>query len=221
MNLNLPKYNCTYLSLSGECEVSREADSRLQLAMAESHCHLYDDESPRIALFGSKFTTDGLVDKAEGVLHRQRHGDTVIYQLQITNERVTGELPRPPRSYRSVAFLVDAVTGLLPAFRTSCRARFIYDDSDEYRSKVPLPAPLIFPDEGGVTHIEGTEFSRRDNDGVVYKILVTNSEEENALIHIIQFERSIELSRNTIRDLRDTSRKISTRLLYRFSVSQP
>ena len=213
MNLYLPRYNCTYLSLSGECAISKEVDAKLQSIMTETHCHLYDDGSPQMALFGSKFTTAGIVDKVEGLLHRRRQGDSVTYYLQITNERTTGELRRPPRSYKPVSFLIDTASELLPSFSVQCRATFTYDDTDEYRSKVPMPTPLLFPDEGGVTHVESTEFSRRDNDGIVYRIFVTNSEEEDALVHIIRFERPLELSRETIRGLRDTFRTISNKLL--------
>ena len=215
MNLSLPRFNCTYFGLNGEYPVSEDRDTGIQSLMTKTHCDYDDDGVPRVALFASKFTTGGIVDRAEGALHRIGQGDNISCRLRITSERVISELPRPPQGFRSVSYLIDSVSELFGNINVRCQAVFEYARSDGYESKVPWPIPLIFPDGEGVTHIEGAEFSRRDGDDVQYRILVTNSEERDSLIHLINFERTLGLNRDSIRDLRDRSRSISTRLLTR------
>ena len=215
MNLNLPRFNCTYFRLNGEYPVSEDRDTGIQSLMTKTHCHYDDDGVPQVALFGSKFTTGGIVDRGEGALHRIGQGDNISCRLRITSERAIGELSRPPRDYRPVSDLIDSASELLGNINVRCHAIFEYARSDGYKSKVQWPIPLILPDGEGVTHIEGAEFSRRDGDDVEYRILVTNSEERDSLIHAIHFERTLELNRDSIRDLRNRSRSISTRLLTR------
>ncbi len=182
--------------------------------MSESHSHRYADASPRVALFGSKFTSGGVAEKAGGTLLRRNLGSVITYTIDISYEQTDSSLPRPPRDYKPLSTLIDGASERLGSFDLSCHAIFEYERSKGYQSKVPLPLPLVFPDpDGGATHIEGVEFSVRDDEGIQFRNLVTLAEDRNTITHIIHFETSSELSRKSLRYLRDRSRSISTRFL--------
>ena len=214
MNLNLPKYNCTYFSLEGECVLTKDDDDALCALMARTHAHNYPDGSPRIALFGSKFTAEDVADKVEGALFRVRDEDTLTCRLDVTSERVSTSLRRPPRDYRPVALLIDSISTVMGPLHVDCHAVFEYTNTGDYVSKVPLPTPLIFPDgDGGATHTEGVEFSRRTGDELEYRVFVSNSERRDLFSHVIHFETTLELNRASVRRLRDRARSISTKFL--------
>ena len=98
----------------------------------------------------------------------------------------------------------------------NCVANFEYDLTEGFKSKISFPIPLILP--GGteeITHIEGAEFSHRENDDIQYRIRIASLENANLLDHRITFESNLELSQNSIRGLLDKARAISNRLLVR------
>lgn len=214
MNLNLPKFNCLYFRLTGQCIVPEERDEQIRSLMSASHSHADADHSPRIALFGSKFTTAGIDDKAEGTLHRTKQGNSITCRLDITYERSASGLSRPPRDYKPMTALIETASKPLGPIDLSCHAIFEYERSEGYVSKVPLPIPLVFPDsDGGATHIEGIEFSLRDDKGVRFKNFVSLAEERDTIMHVIHFEATLKLNRKSLRYMRDRSRSISTRFL--------
>ena len=214
MNLNLPKFNCAYLRLTGQCTVPEERDEQLRSLMSASHSHANADDTPRVALFGSKFTTAGIADKAEGTLYRIKQGNSITCRLDITYERSDSGLSRPPPDYKPMTVLVDTASKPLGSIDLSCHAIFRYESSEGYVSKVPLPIPLVFPDsDGGATHIEGVEFSLRNDEGVRFRNLVSLSDGQDVITHIIHFETTLKLNRKSLRYIRDRSRSISTRFL--------
>ena len=214
MNLNLPKFNCVYFRLTGQCTVPEERDEQIMSLMSASHSHANADHSPWIALFGSKFTTAGVADKAEGTLHRTKEGNSITCRLDITYERADISLLRPPRDYKPMTALIDTASKPLGPIDLSCHAIFEYERSEGYVSKVPLPIPLVFPDsDGGATHIEGIEFSLRDDKAIQFRNLVSLSEERDTIMHVIHFETTLKLNRKSLRCMRDRSRSISTRFL--------
>ncbi len=214
MNLNLPKFNCVYFRLTGQCTVPEEREAQIIDLMSESHFHRYPDASPRLASFGSKFTSGGVAQKAGGTLLRRNQGGAITYTLDISYEQTGSSLPRPPRDYKPLSALIDGASEHLGSFELSCHSIFEYERSEGYFSKVSLPIPLVFPDpERGATHIEGIEFSLRDDEGVRFRNLVNLSEDQDTITHIIHFETSSDLSRKSLRSLRDRCRSISTRFL--------
>ena len=134
--------------------------------------------------------------------------------LSVTSNRASADLGTPPSAFRPVSLLVNASTELFGAIEVSCQAVFEYDQREGYRSKLVLPVPLMIPEEdGGVTHIESVQFSRRDNDQVDYQIIVMESDDSESLAHAISFTSTVELSLRSVKGLVDKARLISTRML--------
>ena len=214
MNLSLPKYDCILFRVSGQSRVSDDQDEQLRSLMSATHAHADPDLLPRVALFGSKYTTGGVASKAEGTLYRRQQGDEITCNFEITYEECDVNLSRPPRDYKSMSALIDGAASCLGVVAVQCHAVFEYPKSGKYESKVQLPVPLVFPDSGGgATHIEGVEFSLRDGERVVFRVLVSNSEDRDVIAHIIHFDVEIGLDRRGLRFLRDRSRAISERFL--------
>jgi hypothetical protein len=214
MNLSLPKYDCILFRVSGQSRVSDDQDERLRSLMSATHSHSDPDLLPRVALFGSKYTDEGVASKAEGMLLRRQEGDEVTCSFEITYEKSDVTLSRPPRDYKPMSALIDGAVSCLGVVAVRCHAVFEYPKSGKYASKVHLPVPLVFPDAGGgASHIEGVEFSLRDGDRVDFRVLVSNSDDRDLIAHTIHFDGETGLDRKGLRSLRDRSRAISTRLL--------
>ena len=213
MNLTLPRYNCTHFCLTYECPMSEKIELGLRSLTETTHHHSFDDGSPSAVLFGSRFTTGGIVDQATGALSRTTRENSTICRLLIMYDRADATLPRPPRDYKPVSVLIDAIAELFGDIQVHCHANFQYDESLGYASGITLPIPLILPDKRGATHIESAEFSRREGDDIEYRLLVGRSEGGDAVVHSTHFDTDVELSRNSIRGLRDKARSISARFL--------
>ena len=191
-----------------------ERDSEVKSLMSATHSHQDRDGVPIASQYGSRFTSGGRTDKAEGHLRRRVEGGVIICRLEISYSRSLGDLPRPPRDYKPLSSLIGVESGPLGPISGICHVAFEYDLNQGYTSKVPLPVPLIFPDGSrGATHIEGYEFSRRDDDKVDFRITVTQPHERNVLMHVVHFETTLELNRRTLRGLRDRARSISAQFL--------
>ena len=139
MNLSLPKFGCVYFRLTGQCTVPEEIEAQIKALMSESHSHRYADASPRVALFGSKFTSGGVAEKAGGTLLRRNLGSVITYTIDISYEQTDSSLPRPPRDYKPLSTLIDGASERLGSFDLSCHAIFEYERSKGYQSKVPYP----------------------------------------------------------------------------------
>ena len=213
MNLTLSRYSCTHFCLTFECPMSEKIESGLRYFMGITHHHLFDDGSPRVAMFGSKFTSNGVVDQATGSLSVTHQEVAPTSRLWIVYDRADAALPRPPRDYKPVSVLIDELAELYGTIRVDCHASFEYGLSLGYKSGITLPIPLFVPDRQGATHIESAEFSRRVGDDVEYRITIRRSEDGEAIVHSTYFDAEVELNRKSIRGLREKARSISTRFL--------
>jgi hypothetical protein len=195
-------------------------DAKIQALMDQTHTHDPDEGieegGHRTALFGSRTRTGGITHQVVGTLVlTPREGDLRV-ELSVSSVRSPGDLGPPPRSFRPVSVLVQATTALFGPIGVNCHAVFEYDQRQGYRSRVTFPFPVMFHEDiGGITHIEGAQFSRRDDNGIEYEIVVANREDSDGFVHSVSFDSNLELSINSIRGLVERSRSISTKLLIR------
>ena len=219
MNFNLPKYHCPRFSILGRFTRSVHEDIEIRSLMDQTLAHETGPENDdgavgRVAHFGSRFTVDGAVYRAFGDLTRNVQGDDANYELFIVNHRVHTGLPRPPRTVRSISVLMGAAPELFGAIDIECSFMFRYEEKQGYTSRVSLPNPLFLPeDTGGVTHIERVEFSRRDNDQIQYWITISKPNPQGTTSHFVRFDTMATLSRQSIQEVLDRAKSISTRLL--------
>ena len=219
MRLNLPNYHCRQFGLESEFGVSATNYAGIDQLMdlTSTHSHEPDAEDPegiRVAFFGSRFTVGGTRYQSLANLSGAPRGDAVNVELRIVTNRAPSSSQRRPERIKPVNVLVDAASPLFGPIDVRCDALFEYEPSSGYRSGLRLPIPILAPVEsGGVTHIENAEFSRRNDAGLEYRIVVLNSVTSELLVHSVHFESTIELSRSSIRRLLDDARLISNRLL--------
>ncbi len=219
MRLNLPAYNCHQFVLDSEFVVPASYDAAIDQIMNQTatHIHGFEDgyeEEMRVAVFGSRFTIDGRLFQSRASLSKTKQGDDTGLELRFVSNPAPEGLSRPSRQVRSVTMLVDSIAGLFGAAEVSCDARFEYDASSSMRSGLSLPIPLLAPVvPEGVTHIENAEFSRRDDHGIQYRIVVLNVGDSGALVHAVHFESEIVLNRGSIRQLLNRAHAISNQLL--------
>ena len=145
MNLNLPKYSCVLFRVSGQSRVSDERDDELRKLMSATHAHTDADGLPRVALFGSKYTTGGVVSRAEGALYRRRQGDEVLCSIEVSYEQPYSDLSRPPRDYKPMSLLIGQSVGCLGVLGLECLAVFEYPKSGTHRSKGTVACTVGFP----------------------------------------------------------------------------
>ena len=213
MRLNLPIYQCVQFGILGEFNVPLEKESDILSLMGRTHTHGVWDEEPRIAVFGSRTRNRGVLHRVRGRLTMTRNPEDLSIELMMSSNRVENLRP-PPRQYRPVSQLVEESSNLFGPIEVNCNAVFDYDQKHGYRSKISFPVPLMMPEDAeGITHIESAQFSRRYNDELDYTIIVLNPEDSDSLMHSVTFKSILVLSRDSIKDLVDRARSISTRLL--------
>ena len=219
MRLNLSDYSCVFFRLNSEFRLAPDQYAEVQAVMARTSTHAHStvesgEEENRVAIFGSRYRIRGTTYQSLGTLSRTRREDGFSIRVSLTTNQADDALPRPPRDIRPVSQLVKAAAELFGPVEINCTTVFEYDRTQGYESRVALPMPLVLPDEaGGITHIEGAEFSRRDNGDIQYRILITNPEDADLLVHSIVFNSTSKLSNYSARLLFEKARSISNRLL--------
>ena len=168
----------------------------------------------KVAVFGSRFTVDGTLYQVRANVSKVKREHDTEFELSISSNRAPTGLKRPSRHIKPVALLIDAASELFGTIDVRCDAMFEYDSASGHQSALPLPMRLLAPEApDGVTHLENAEFSRRDDTGVRYSIVVLNTDNSGLLVHAVHFEQSTELSRGLVRQLLDRAHAISDRLL--------
>ena len=223
MRLNLPNYHCVQFRLTSEFSISKDRDAEIEAFMDLTHTHdpePGEERGTRVALFGSRTRTKGITHQVQGRLTKTSVPTELDITLSVSSIRVSDQLGPPPKSYRPVTLLVESAAEFFGPVEISCSAVFNYDSELGYRSKISLPMPLMLQGgQIGVTHLESIQFSRRDNDEVDYRVIVANRDEAELFVHSVDFESTVELSRNSVRGLIDKARKISNQLLFRIGES--
>ena len=216
MRLDLLRYNCVHFGIRGDFTVPKDnvaINSFMDQTLGQS---LQNVEEPiRVATFGSRSRIGGNTYQVLGILHCvTKKDDANAIRLSITVDKALDTLPRPPSGMKPISYLVDASPGLFGSVEITCTCSFKFEEQQKYRSKVNFPMPLIVQDPSvGVTHIEQAEFSRRTNDDVEYRVTV--SQDATSFGHLVEFDKTIQLDRESIRRLFDDARSISSLLLIR------
>ena len=219
MRINLPNYNCRELDLESDFPVSKEVYSEIRQFMEQTSIHRHgpDDGYPEemlVAVFGTAFRIDGTLYRARASLLSTERENDVIVGLRISYDRAPVDFSRFPRRVRSFQVLVDAASRLFGPIDFICDALFEYGEESGYRTGLPLPIPILAPvDPGGITHVENAEFSRRNDSGIEYRIVVLNTDGSRGLVHAVHFETAGELTRTSIRQSLNRAHQISKRLL--------
>ena len=219
MRLNLPRYHCVRFGVFSEFAASDEQDANIRSFLSQTSTHSHDseeddEESTLVSLFASRSKTGGVTHRLRFSVSRRLRQNVPNYTLSIDINRASDRLPPPPRGCRPVSVLVEAAPELFGIVDVRCIAAFEYSESDGFRSKISYPLPLIVQDDGdGITHIESAEFSRRDAEGIQYRILTVNSEDPVSCVHSVNFETATDLGRVGIRKLLDRARSISSQLV--------
>ena len=213
MNLGLSRYKCTKFTVWAEFPISAESDEEIRGLMTKTHHRTHDDGSPQEAVFLSRFTVGETQEESAGILFRELDDDGIKGRVHIMNRPLKGGPRRYPRQFKPVRLLLDSTVGLFGKLRVQCHTGFEYPISDGVSPKIVFPISIMLPDDNGITHMEGAEFSRRTSDGIEYSVFITSSEEDGTLSHFVHFDTEIEVNRNSIRGLRDKCRSISNRLL--------
>ena len=181
--------------------------------MTKTRHRTHDDGSPQEAVFLSRFAVGEMKEESAGFLFRAKNEDGINCRIQVMNRGIEGDPQRHSRHFKPVRFLMDSTSGLFGNLNVQCTATFEYYLSDDVKSRIAFPMPIILPDDDGITHVEGADFSRRTSNGIEYSVFITSSEEDDTLSHVVHFNTEIKLNRDAIRGLRDRCRSISNRLL--------
>ena len=220
MNLSLARFNCSYFSLAGSVVVRSDVDEGLRGLMSSTLWEENDDGLPVFARFISSHSRSGQREASYVYVDRRDSGDGVRYFVRVQNEPVDEDSGPRPRGVKPVESWLDFGFPMLGSFTVQCHADFQYRESDGIRSRITFPLPITLPDEGGVTHTEAAEFSRRSDSGVEYSVIVRYSEEDKTVFHSVLFSSELELNRGVVRGLRDRCRSISRRLLVQEGVAE-
>ena len=212
MKLNLKRYGCKYFTLSSNIPVSREMDNIVLDWLAEVSYSIDENGAPNDAVFVSQFRTAGTVEQSIGRLQRLETNEERSYRFQLTNVVDEEQLPRS-RFFRPVSFLIDAASGLFGPFTVLCQARYNYERSAGYTSKIPLPAPMVSPVQNAITRIDGYQLNHVEADDRRYQITLRHSEEEDFISHFIRSSFILELNRNAIREMRNKYSALSRSLV--------
>ena len=189
-------------------------DKEVQALMTKTSHRTYDDGSPQDAIFLSRYAVGDTQEESAGILFREKKNeDGINCRVQVMNRGIEREPRRSRRRFKPVRLLLDSTSGLFGNLSVQCHAVFEYPASEGVKSKIAFPMPILLPDDDGITHIEGADFSRRTSDGIEYSVFITSSEEDGTLSHAVHFNTEIKLNRNSIRDQREKCRLISNRLL--------
>ena len=217
MRLNLADFNCAEFELLSEFIVPPSKNAEIEAFMRQTMVQdLGDAENQAlIARFASKSEIAGITHRYIGTLTKKQSKIEMGYALSITGNLAPDDLPPPPPDLEPVVGLVDAAAKLFGPVAVGYTAAFNYKQSQGYQSKIHFPVPLISPQgPNNITHIENALFSSRNSaGGVEYLILVESKDDTDSLAHSVNFSTVIELSHNSIRELLDRARSISTRLL--------
>ena len=182
-----------------------------------THSHGPDNDHPEamiVAVYGSTFTIEGTQYRVRANLSSVDQEEDVRIALRIVHDKSPTGSTRFGRGVKPVSMLIDASNQLFGPIELVCDVLFEYNESSEYRSSLPLPIPILAPEvPDGVTHIENAEFSRRDDNGVDYRILVLNSSDLGSLVHAVHLESVSEVTRSSIRQSLNRAHSISNRLL--------
>ena len=198
MNLNLYRFNCAFLAVHGDFRVREGCDEEFRSVLTSTMTRTFDaDEEGKFdSVFASRFVVVGRHLGVVAVVHWANEPSARSMGLNFIS---TGDEKLQPaqRGARAVSRLTRIAADTLDPFKVSCRAIFEYQESDGFRSKSSLPIPLpIREHDAGVTHIETAEFSRRELDEIKYRVAVT--EEDATLIHHVEFDTTINLSRRSL-----------------------
>ena len=218
MRLNLSRYNCVHFSLSSDFTVDSDRDASIQSLMNQTATHTHEDiegiGQRLVASFGSRSRVAGITHQVRANLTRAEREDGLSYRLRVMINTASDNLSLPPKGWRPVSQLVDSASHLFGTIGVSCDISFEYDRKRGYESRISFPIPLILQEGAeGVTHIESAQFSRRGDDAVEYRVLISELQESDTVLHSIDFDTALELNRNSIRGLLDRAKSISTRLV--------
>ena len=209
VKIDIYKHNCVLLIVHLDFVVREEFIDEFHnlLASTANHPRHGDDSEGIHAIFASRYTLDA------------NHLGALVMVICDDINRGTGTicfnfiapgnepLPSQGRETKSVSRLLDSALEMLDTFKGSCRAVFRYEEGDGYEAASSLPIPLAVQEHGGgVTHIESATFVRRERDEVKYSVEVT--EEDGSIMHQVEFDAKIRLSR---RSFIDTLREASSR----------
>ena len=216
MRLNLPRHNCISFSVSSQFTMSKEKDAAIQEFMERTLTRFdEDDDGEAIAasLYGSVSRAGGFPHRVTALLTKKSHENGADISLTAISERDEGINP-PPRELRSVNDLIEAAPDLFGHIEVSCRALFEYERERGFESKIHFPIPLIVQDGGdGITHIESAQFSCRNADGIVYAIAVEESDDGAGIAHTVDFDSTVALGQNQIRNLFGDAASMSSKLI--------
>ena len=219
MRLHLPNYHCVQLQLTSEFSISKDKDAQIEGFMDRTHSHgprPSEERQTRVAHFGSRTRTRGITHQVQGRLAKTSGPADLDIALSVSSTRISDQLGPPPKSFSSVALLVESAAELFGPVEISCRAVFNYDSESGYKSNVSLPMPLMLQGgQSGVTHLESIQFSRREDDEVDYRVIVANSEGPNVIVHSVDFDSTVEWSLKAVRDIFNKARSASQQLLIR------
>lgn len=219
MRLNLPNYHCVQFELTSRFAVDKEKNDEIDAFMDLTHTHdpePGDEGGSRVALFGARTKNRGINHRMQGRLVKTPSSEELRILLSVSSSRASDQLGPPPRDFRPVSFLVESAAALFGTTRVSCRAVFNYDEEVRYKSKIALPIPLMIQDgQGGVTHLESIQFSRREGDRVDYTVIVGINDDPHLIVHSLDFDSTIEWNIRSVREIFNKARLASQQLLIR------
>ena len=218
MTLPLPRHHCERFMINSDFTISSNMEPDLQGLIQPTlnyiDPHAPDDET--VGLFSSRYKTDDVDCRVFASLRFHQvedelNGEVLIIYEHADDERYANER-RPTSAFR----FIDRLTALFGDMDTHVHASFRYARAQGFRSRVPLPIPLMIPEgtADGLTHVDSVEFSSRDDDSVQYQIFVAGHDDDSGSFrHGVHLTPRLELHRRSIRQVFDRSRAISSRLI--------
>ena len=218
MKINLPNYLCIDFQIHSDFAVSRTiaAAIRSVVDQTSNHTHATTSSGVReatVGVFGSRFVSKGIRHRAIGNLAVGEKDGEPWVDIWLVN-RADDSVPRPPRAIKPVSLMSAVISEKCQPARADNVALFRYDPAEGWDSKISLPMPMLLPsDPPGITHIESAEFSRRDDEGVQYRVIVDKDVDETKILHSVSFTSTIEWSNVSFRRSLNYARTISAQLV--------
>jgi hypothetical protein len=142
--LDLAKVHCERLEFAFDANLT---DPLRTVVLTSSHHH-GEANVPRFAVYGSTYRLGGLPYAISAEILAPNN------QCHFEFNYIQRDVPRPPKGFRSVRILADALRNIPEPIAVECDAYFVYHEDSGRTSLLEIPVPIRSDVESPIfTHI--------------------------------------------------------------------
>jgi hypothetical protein len=175
--LNLRSLHCEEFTILTHIKISSNLANRIIAAYRGR----VTPNTPRSAVYGTTYT----VNKIPHAVRVDVREEGKVYHVEFTYEEQ--KRPKPPKRIKSPQLLIDFLNEEPQDIELACFADFAYKQ-DEWQLLIEVPMAIVSDKESKepFTHIEGIEFSRREESHVQYSVEIGKLE-NGTILHSTYF----------------------------------